>query len=136
MGKRHYCRQCSIQRFGIDFRDFRQGKLYEDALGDRLVYCWNCGSTLVDAMGNCLIYHEEHMRSGDSEYKDQADEILARFFSPQYNEPLTADEIFQGAQATMNAVPISNDQGDSDEPPFETGNSTFDSGNSSDDPEA
>lgn len=78
----NFCRQCSINLFGVDFADFQGWMFHQDAFGDILVPCQGCGWTLVDPYGTCLLAHKEHkqMKLGDRDYIEQAPEIIERFF--------------------------------------------------------
>lgn len=51
-----YCKQCSIELFNEDFRDF-DGLISEEQVLDgqgALVVCEGCGPTLVDHEGKCI----------------------------------------------------------------------------------
>jgi hypothetical protein len=67
-----FCKQCSIERFGVDHKDFVDLTPVDKQVA---VICEGCGGTYVNQYGECL-YHgtmtaEECLRSGQEGHTAQ-----------------------------------------------------------------
>jgi len=82
IGTQLLCNQCSIDEFGVPFGDLEDEDI--DPYGIRFAYCRICGWTILDKHGTCLMPHHKgkKMKVTDSEYVEQYDQIIERFFGP------------------------------------------------------
>lgn len=69
-----FCKQCSIENFGEDFRDLADWLPPEEKETPGLlvrVLCEGCGATVVDnngkCHGHCLLNHAEQNKEKDSD---------------------------------------------------------------------
>ena len=60
-----FCKQCSIENFGCDYKDLAELCSKEDNMQDRYneVLCEGCGSIQVNYLGECITIHclKKHM---------------------------------------------------------------------------